>query len=438
MARFLFLLLILFLPVQLGKHFWPEFSIVSGLLVDYLSPTIYFTDILIVLLFIFWVINCKKFSISHLPSAIYFQFKQFINDLINGKWKMDNGKLIAIFTIFIIVGILLSKSPMNGWYGLLKFLEFLFLGVFISRLDLKKLWPKVLIFFTVGILFESSLAITQFLQQSSIGGLFYFFGERSFTGLTPGIANASLDGTLILRPYGTFSHPNVLAGYLIIVMMMIFNQIQKTKKIVLLITIFVGTVALFLTMSRIAIALWVIGLSVWFLVRLREILLKNRLLLFVPVLFIWIFFWSPITNRFLQVNFSSEEFVRRIELASASINMTYDSPIIGVGIHNFLINLPMYQKTESIILYLQPVHNIYLLIASETGLFGLLFFVWFIAKTYQRIMKQNSKLILLSTVLVLGLFDHYFLTLQQGQLLTALVFGLCWNKAEQFHGKIIL
>src|SRR5258706_15195361 len=47
-------LLILFIPTELGKHFWPDFSIVTGIRVDYLSPTFYFTDILVVLLFGFW------------------------------------------------------------------------------------------------------------------------------------------------------------------------------------------------------------------------------------------------------------------------------------------------------------------------------------------------------------------------------------------------
>src|SRR3989344_696217 len=53
----LFYLIILFLPTQLGKHFWPDFSIVSGIRVDYLSPTVYFTDVFIFLLFMFWAIN---------------------------------------------------------------------------------------------------------------------------------------------------------------------------------------------------------------------------------------------------------------------------------------------------------------------------------------------------------------------------------------------
>src|SRR6266516_3919214 len=47
--------LLLFLPTQCGKHFWPDYAIVLGLRIDYLSPTFYFTDFLIFLLFVMQV-----------------------------------------------------------------------------------------------------------------------------------------------------------------------------------------------------------------------------------------------------------------------------------------------------------------------------------------------------------------------------------------------
>ena len=33
------------IPTQLGLHFWPEWSKVAGIRVDYLSPVLYLTDI---------------------------------------------------------------------------------------------------------------------------------------------------------------------------------------------------------------------------------------------------------------------------------------------------------------------------------------------------------------------------------------------------------
>ncbi|MBI3070231.1 MAG: hypothetical protein HYY87_02920 [Candidatus Levybacteria bacterium] len=87
------------------------------------------------------------------------------------------------------------------------------------------------------------------------------------------------------------------------------------------------------------------------------------------------------------------------------------------------------------------MHNIYLLIAAETGALGAVLFFLFLGKTYKRIKNQESRIkskkfivhnslfLILSMVLVLGFFDHYFLTLQQGRMLLSFALGLCWAKS---------
>ena len=407
------------MPTQLGKHFWPDFSIISGIRVDYLSPTLYLTDILILLLFI-----------------------KFFSHRLIGLWSIIFNFKLVVFAAFLLIGIFLSKSPLSGAYGLLKFLEFLFLGFYIAG-DFQKFGLKnTMLLFSIGVIFESLLAIVQYFQQSSLGSIFYFFGERTFNLLTPGIANASLNGSLVLRPYGTFSHPNVLAGYLTIAMAIVIlnikNKISKIRKIFYYLTIMIGTFALFLTLSRVAILLWLVVFGLWLIASgIKKIKLKASIFyilfpIFSLLLVGFVFANSSFRYRFTNINLSDESIVQRESLIRSSISMINDHPIFGVGLNNFLVNLPAYQKAFSPTFYLQPVHNLFLLIASETGIIGLGFSLWFIFATYQRIINQslihNSLFIILSSVLVLGMFDHYFLTLQQGQLLLALVFGLCWSK----------
>jgi len=60
MQQVLFSLLLVFLPTQLGLHFWPGWALVLGRRLDYLSPTLYVTDILIVFLLIRWVFEKRK------------------------------------------------------------------------------------------------------------------------------------------------------------------------------------------------------------------------------------------------------------------------------------------------------------------------------------------------------------------------------------------
>ncbi len=389
----LFFLIVLFLPTQFGRHFWPNFSIVSGLRVDYLSPTLYLTDVLIFALFIFWLLSLREFKIKF---------------------------SVVIFSIFLLTGIFLSRVPLVGLFGLLKLAEFSFFGFYTAK-NIKQLRPIVLAL-SLGVIFESLLAIVQYLNHSSIGSVFYFFGERTFNSQTPGIANASLDGSLVLRPYGTFSHPNVLAGYLVVSMsIVLFSKLSKLVKSVI---VLVGIVALFLTLGRTAIIVWsVVGAS--------YVLRKSWKIIFVLAFsFGIIFYLSPLHLRFGSLGLVDEAVVSRVALSKAASEMFVDRPIFGVGLNNFLPNLPSYVKASGNVFYIQPVHNVFLLTLAETGIMGLGFFLWFLVKTYKRILNKKNLLAFtaLSAVIVLGFFDHYFLTLQQGQLLFALVLGICWMK----------
>lgn len=413
----LFYLLILFLPTQFGKHFWPNFSFVYGLRLDYLSPTLYLTDIFICLIFIFY-------------------FPKFLITL-----KEINKKYLIGFVIFLLsisIGVLGSKNYFAGLYGIIKFLEFSFLVFFVAS-NFKNLDKKILFAsFLIGIIFESLLSFLQYLNQGSIGGFFYFFGERAFNSQTPGIANASINGQLFLRPYATFSHPNVLAGFLVIAMLYLFLLLKKEMKIYLLVGIVIGTISLFLTLSRTAIFLWIIYMIVLFgsyFVKKYKNGFPNKKILASTVIFLvlivgsyLIFQNSFLLQRFSLTKLSDESLVERGQLINQSFLMVKSNPVFGVGINNFFNNLS-FSNNQLAISLIQPVHNIFLFIFSETGLIGLCFFVFIFYKAirklfYKSLQKERKYLLLLLfAIIFLGFFDHYFLTIQQGQILFSIIIG---------------
>lgn len=409
--KIFFYLLVLLVPTQLGRHFWPNFSFVQGIRVDYLSPTIYLTDILLVLLLLSWIFT--KLST--------FNFQ--LSTCLRRYWL-----LIVLAPIVIGIGIYSSSNPFAGLFGVIRLFEFFLLGVYIAKtINTRAEINRIIFLLAVGLVFESMLAIGQFINQGSLGSLFWFFGERTFTSGTIGIAQAIINGELILRPYGTFPHPNVLAGFLLIVMTMII----PSKRIFFLASLLIGSVALILTMSRIAIILWAMTLVGWFLRRFKYRIFQALVFIIITISIVAMLLWPRLTS----LSLTDEAFVRRQELAVAAINMIRTHPLFGVGINNFLVNLPNFQQTKSTLLYLQPVHNIYLLIAVETGIIGFSIFVWFMIKTFKQLIKSNKFSILnsqpsiiLLVILILGFFDHYFLTLQSGQLLFTLIVGLCWAK----------
>lgn len=406
--KIIFYSILLFLPTQFGRHFWPLFSFVNGLKIDYLSPTLYFTDLLIIVLFI-----------------------TSLNNLWTKK-KLIINNLFFFSLLILFLGTIFSKNQYSALYGILKFLEFSFFVFYVSQLSFKKEILKISLIFSLEVFLESILSFVQYFSQRSVGGILYFFGERTFSSQTPGIANASLAGELVLRPYGTFSHPNVLAGFLLVAMVIILFALRKTNKgkfikLILYLSLSLGFFSLILTMSRLAILLWFLILTITGVAMFRKKIKRKAglILLFLTMLGVGMFF-TFLRFRFFEISIRDEFFTQRIDLLKSSILMFKSSSILGVGLNNFLVNLPFFQVSQGNVFLMQPVHNIYFLILSETGFVGLLFFLIFLKRALFAAKKKQFLLPLLC-VLALGLVDHYFLTLQQGQLLFATVLGLCFT-----------
>jgi len=410
------------LPTQLGKHFWPDWSFVYGLRLDYLSPTIYFTDILILLIFIF-----------SLPRFFY-ELKQIQKKYLFG---------FLLLLLSFLVGLMEAKNYWVGIYGIIKFLEFSFLVYFVAK-NYKSL-NRVILFccFFLSITFETLLTFLQYLNQGSIGGIFYLFGERAFNAETPGIANASINGQLFLRPYATFSHPNVLAGFLVLSMLFLFLFSFKNQRLKIFVFLgsFLGTAALLATLSRTAILLWLIYLIVLFGLWVFEKYKKRKfnsqqltlsMLIFAAITIFVILQNNFILQRFLTTRLSDESLIQRQELVAESLNMFWKNPVLGIGVNNYFNNLNIISSKGNTFL-IQPVHNIFLLTLAETGLIGFCFMLLIFIKSCVTALnkKQIRKYLLMAifAIIFLGMFDHYFLTLQQGQLLFALVIGFSLSKS---------
>ena len=107
-----------------------------------------------------------------------------------------------------------------------------------------------------------------------------------------------------------------------------------------------------------------------------------------------------------------------------------------MGINNFLLVAKnRLSGGGEIVRFLQPAHNIYLLIAAETGIVGILFFCLLFFAAIKKIVSEirinnlfKLKIILLGQFLIFGFFDHYLYTLQQGLLLSSFVFGAIFSR----------
>lgn len=413
-----FWLLLLFLPTQLGVHFWPDWAGVLGRRVDYLSPTLYLTDILIGLTIFFWLQGYAN-RIMNYELRSMGKTKTFFTII-------HNSRFILLFLVLAAVNIFVAANQMVALYKWIKVTEFLLLGWYVVKT--KPRFIAIITPLTIGVFYSSVFAIVQFFLQHSVGGPLWWLGERTFTVDTPGIARIALRGRELLRPYGTFPHPNVLGGFLAAVLPLIFMSLMspmgQMKKRMYILSLGVGVIALFLTFSRSAIIVGAVAIAAAIARIMNYELRIMKGIRFAAVAFIGILVLF-LTSYFILHDSTDESVVVRVALNDAAVHLWKTAPLFGVGMGNFLVRLPEALPLRTIY-FLQPVHNIYLLLLSEIGIVGIGLIVFCIATLLNHesgIMKygkDKTKFIIhasLFIILLLGFVDHYPLTLQQGQLL---------------------
>lgn len=386
MAAWIFYLLVLFLPTQLGYHFWPDWAFNKGLRVDYLSPTFHFTDLLV------------------------------LGMLVAGRFpRITLSNKLLLLMVFVIINIATSVSWQVSAFKWLKIVEMGYLALWLKENFRYLDKGKVYTCFFAGLITEVLLVFAQILHQGSLGGIFYWLGERAINAVTIGAARAATVFGLVYRPYGTFSHPNVLAGYLVIVSAILFYVYRRGRQILMLFTPLV-IMALIPAVSRSAILALVLAVSaeLIFLLRKKSFALREY---FLPMGL----FWIGLVIVMLAMVFG------------ADVNMAFFSRWDQV---KFVFSQPLIRYffgwglgSSAIIGYSvggQPIHNLPLLLLLETGLVGLSAIVY----NFKKFFVEKRWVGLRIIYFVLAMFDHYLLTSQQGLLLSAVIFGITFLRKE--------
>lgn len=401
LERILTHLLIFLVPTQLAFHFWPNYSHVFGIRIDYLSPTIFLTDILVFLLLSNWAFkDWRKFFL----------------------FLSKNRTLFFVLLTLAILNLIFSTSPAITAFRWIKVFEFLAFGLFIhfrksflsERIFLKTIYFSAIIFSLIG--------IAQFSIGKTIGGIFYFLGERSFSLSTPGIALTQIFGRDFLRSYSTFAHPNSLAGYLGVVLIVLREKWVFKKWKIIGIAIIATCFALTFSLSALIGIMVVAGLILSSKSGKLKTYVKGIFILSVLVSLLLPFFSKTFIERHID---STSTVLERLDLSALAGKMISKKFLLGTGLNTFIVNIPGVRSETSYAWTLQPVHNIYLLIFAELGLLGVLFFLFSVNKVIDFSFMKRGKLIIfiLIFILVTGVFDHYWLTLQQNILLVSLLLG---------------
>jgi len=423
LQKITFLLIVFFLSSQVGFHFWPEFSKVSGIRVDYLSPTFYLLDILIIIwLGLLGVLGWLRKIIVNIQNPLL-------------------KSLLLLFVLGLIINTFFARSQGAHVFGLIKFGELGLFGWFVAKTFKKKDISVFVRVFALSAIISFLLTIWQFMQQSSIGGLWYFLGERTFNISTIGISTVNL-GQQILRPYAAFPHPNVLAVFLLTAITLMIFRLPYEKnsflKISFIAGIILSIVSLFLTFSRI-----IILLAICIVIYAIFTKGKRNALFIVPALIIMFVLLNFVMPELLMSQFLFRGVDFRQELLTQSFQIFSNNPYFGIGLNNFFVHQVDLIKNISPILF-QPPHNIFVIALLSLGIFGWWIFPYIFIRAVRDLLRKIRDiravreikdfyvgvLIILIAIIVVGMFDHFFLTLEQGQIMLALILGLSFARLK--------
>lgn len=406
-------ILIILLPSNLGKHFVNPSSYVNGNLIDYLVPTFYLTDLLVIAIIFLIVFTRLRQRLATI-------------DLIRRVALV----FLIIFALLLIVNVLFFPN-LSAVYKLGRLLLYLLLTLSLatyvfSRRDVYKLAN----YLSLAILGQCLLALWQFIFQRSLCG-YLCLGETTLSPFSYGVARDFIGGFFLILPYGTFPHPNILGGFLAIslpMMLYFFLAIRKRRFIV---TLYLALMVLLLTKSQAAILVGVLGvftLTLHFVIpgdATRDPVnrLKNL---------------SGVLLSFPNSWLASVSFWRRLQLADISFRMITDKPWWGVGLNQFIPELYSYGYISSWPAFLQPVHNIYLLIGAELGLPALLIFLLLVSCFLIFLLRYHRYLLMLTLLqlMALGFWDHYLWTTPQGLLTLWLTLGFSLTIIKTSHETI--
>lgn len=427
LKRIIFYLLVFILPTNLGFHFVEEFAYVNGLLVDYLIPTLYLQDVLIIILLVLWFIEYCCFG----------KFLLF-------KEKCDFGwKSRLLFLLLLVTGlsVITSLNFYASFFAYIKLFLYIAFAFYVAyNVSLKNEWRSIVKVFAVQVFLLSLLGIFQWFNQGSIFNNYLFFGEQPYNFSTFGIAKESLGGKTVIPIYGTFRHPNTYGAYFSVVLLWIIYSYKIFKKdrfkYFLYITTLLGVIVVLLTFSLNALISLVFGLFVLF--SIEKYKGKGLLLSFIGLFLLIVFSFNlpKISDSFFYDNHS---FYRRASLYKMVEDNLSDNLIFGVGYNASSELSPSYIKYYDAIKYPQPVHNIFLLVFLDSGIFAFAILVAFFISIFVSKLKGKEFRVLYVTFfqfVVLGLFDHFLFTMHQTSILLWLTVGFyfaynCCNTGDK-------
>lgn len=406
----LFYFFIFFIPFQTRIIYHPDQAYIGWYFNYHLAFFLYFTDIILLSCLVSWMFDKQR-------------------ENIRGKrifW------LILAFFGLILLSLFHVKRIDIGWYQTFKWGELLFLLLYISE----TFTEKAHYILSAGILFASAMfqaivGLIQFHVQHSLK--LSLLGEYIAPIGTPGLATIETPIGKIVRAYGTFPHPNILAAFLVfglILGLFLVSRGTKWIRAIVIPGLFIIGLGLFVTFSRLS---WLVAAFAIICFTIYYIMKQKRGLavaILVPIIVscVTVLIFAPDTLKARVTDNNSASVTDRYFFNRLGLDLMKRFPVLGLGVGNYVEGLRDLNDLEA--WQYQPAHNIFIFIGAELGIAGLGLFIMILFEVFSRLKNVPRETLtftfalLGSIFLLMGQFDHYFVTIQQGRLMFFIALGM--------------
>lgn len=336
--------------------------------------------IIIPLVFMIWLISGltrKELVISaKIPLFFLLSYIAFATFSIvfsqNVSWSIR--KLLFIFSIYPLF--LFFPSVIRKKASADKILTGLVAGAFIISL--------IGLFQFISQFVFSPTAVLSFFQKFSP----FFLGNTfsDMVSLYPSLF-VNIAGNNYLRLFAIFPDPHMLSYYLgMILPWTLYLSSKKQGLSIHHLTFAIILLADLLTFSRGGYLGLFAALLVVFLMNMKKFTVNKINIFFLSLLVFFIMLFSPVRERFISIfDFTEGSNAKRIVIWKESLEIIKNNPW-GVGLGNYSLAV----KPDAD--YREPIyaHNMYLDIATETGIISLLFWLAFAVSIILNYLKNKT------------------------------------------------
>lgn len=354
--------------------------------------------------------------------------------------------------ILFLSSLLISFSFSDDFILSLYYFAVLVIGIMFFLLIQKAKFKlkKLLFVFILAASLQGMFGLGQFILQETFSCK--WLGLEEHVAWVGGSSVIETNSQRWIRAYGSFSHPNVLGGFLGIgvtfslgaILFLKNNLREKIFLLTSLILIFVGLIVSFSRSAWLMLFTGVCFLIGYLFFHKRQYMgycLKSLSILFLLIVFFVLSYSNLFFARIsIDERLEQKSVNERISQAISSREIIESNFLRGVGLGGYTLKIWNDDNNKKPIWSYQPMHNIYLLIFAEAGLVSFTIFLVIVGGIIKRGIKKvkrgdKESFLLIAFVFLLGIsfLDHWLYTSYFGIMIFCLVGGLVFRDSNKIE-----